>query len=75
MLPGGKDASQIFAETDAGSMPRPQALLCSLKANPSESIGSFRMEVADLRKFAVLNYIAVIKCAASWLFPVDCTQP
>ncbi len=56
-------------------MPRPQALLCSLKANPSESIGSFRMEVADLRKFAVLNYIAVIKCAASWLFPVDCTQP
>lgn len=49
-------------------MPRPQALLRSLKANPSESIGSFRMEVADLRKFAVLNYIAVIKCAASWLF-------
>ena len=36
-------------------------MLRSLKANPAESIGSFRMEVADLRKFAVLNYIAVIK--------------
>jgi hypothetical protein len=39
-----------------------QAMLRRLKANPSESIGSFRTEVADLRKFAVLNYIAVIKC-------------
>ena len=38
-------------------------MLRRLKANPSESIGSFRTEVADLRKFAVLNYIAVIKCA------------
>jgi hypothetical protein len=40
-----------------------QAMLRRLKASPSESIGSFRTEVADLRKFAVLNYIAVIKCA------------
>ena len=40
-----------------------QAMLRRLKANPSESMGSFRTEVADLRKFAVLNYIAVIKCA------------
>ena len=42
-----------------------QAMLRTLKANPSESIGTFRMEVADLRKFAVLNYIAVIKCVSA----------
>lgn len=39
----------------------PQAMLKSLKASPSESVGSLRMEIADLRKFSVLNYIAVIK--------------
>lgn len=35
--------------------------MAAVQRNPRCSLHSFRSEVTDLRKFAVLNYIAVIK--------------
>jgi len=40
---------------------RLQAVMASLQSSGQGNLAAFRSEVTDLRKFAVLNYIAVIK--------------